>query len=643
MMLARNIKFSMSVGILLGSFVLLLAYSDAAKIKKKGHDKRQISRPLLYRPSQSRLQYGRPLTRANFPAPRYQYNSAFRNVAPIRPNKQLQSAYAGSQYPKTFNAQAQRRYTSYYYPHQTHYRDWSRKLIEASAYARKLQDIKKQERLQKQKSNPSNAGIKLFVAGVNRNGNVQGHWIDQGKIQKPNGQRNQEFLRNKSWQQNLAAKIPNTVFVGPMQQSAPPVTGVNMNNGPPSGAPVALKPTNLQSQTQTNSLHDIGSTTKPNSNEAILSDNLGGAALGPNAHSLLQPTTPQQASQNSALGNVQGSQSEPKQSSVNPQPKANSVQSHASLNLGDSVNKGSPNDGNIPRQGQTKNVPSSNVQNLPINTGMNNLQANSAQKNTASHLPNARLTAVRGPASQTKANSKPLPGNGGNLSNTVTGESQISFSTPGMKSTQPPNAPTDSINIDKSTAQQLNAGLALTSASRPPSLTVETKSSTPNAVPYNNNSGSRNSVPGNVNRVQTQIDKELALKNLLFPPPAASRNQVYGTALNAVQKPQPQQLTQGQVNNMIPSFPAFRYDANLPATGQTVFNSYRRNSIPHPPSAAKNKKSFVPQHNPAPYKSSFPLMLHKISPYFKMKRNLKLVASEQAKARRRFLELQPIK
>lgn len=505
-----------------------------------------------------------------------------------------------------------------------------------------MQDIKKQERLQKQKSNPSNAGIKLFVAGVNGNGNVQGHWIDQGKIKKPNGQQNQEFLRNKLSQQNVAAKIPNTEFVGskrPLQQSAPPVTGVNVNNGLPSGALIASKPTNLQSQTQINSFHDIGSTTKPNSNEAILSDNLGGAALGPNAHSLLQPTTPQQASQNGALGNVQGSQSEPKQSNANPQPKANSVQNYASLDSGDNVNKGSPNDGNIPRQGQTKNVPSSNVQNPPINTSMNNLQVNSAQKNTASPLPNASLTAVRGPASQTKAAGKPLTGFGSNLSNSVTGESQISSSTHWMKSTQPPNAPADSINIDKSTAQQLNAGLASTSASRPPSQTMETQTSTPNAVPYNN-SGSRNSVPGNVNRAKTQLDKELALKNLLFPPPAASRHQVYGTALNAVQKPQPQQLSQGQVNNMIPSFPAFRYDANLPATGQTVFNSYRRNSIPHSPSAAKNKKSFVPRHNPVPYKSSFPLMLHKISPYFKMKRNLKLVASEQAKARRRFLELQ---
>ena len=647
--------------------------SDAAKTRKKDHDKRQISPPLFYQPPQSRLQYGHPLTRPYSPPSRYQYNSAFRNVAPIRPNKQLQSSYAGSKYPKTFNAQAQRRYTSYYFPHRTHYRDWSRKLVQASAFARKLQGIIKQERLQKQKSTPSSAGIKLFVAGVNSKGNVLGHWIDHGKIQKPSGGQNQEFLRNKQSQQNVATKIPNTEFVGstrPLQQSAAPVPGVNMNKGQPSGTPAVRNPnlqlqtsqpliqnseaiakpnlvsftsslggavlgdvnTNLHSQTQTNSFFDKESKTKPNANEAIMSDNLGGATLGPNAHSLLQPTSAQQPSQNGPLGNAQGSQREPKQPNGNSQPNANLVQNYAPLNSVANVNKGSPNDGNIPRQGQTKNEPSTNDPHPPISTGTNNLQANSAPP-----LPNASLKALLGPAAQTKAGDKPVSGRGSNPSKSVTEESQMSSTAPGMKSTQPPHALADSTSIDKSTAQQLSAGLASTSASRPPPKAVVTQPSTPSALPYNSNSGSRNSVPLNVNRAQSQLDKELALKNLLFPPPAASRNQVYGTALSAFQKTQPQQLPQGQVANMIPSFPAFRYDANLPATGQTVFNSYRRNSIP---SAGKNKKSMVPQHNPVPYKGSFPLMLHKISPYFKMKRNLKQVASEQAKARRRFLELQ---
>ena len=533
-----------------------------------------------------------------------------------------------------------------------------------------MQESIKQERLQKLKSDPSRAGIKLFVAGVNGNGNALGQWTGHGKVQTPNGQQNQAFIKKKQSQQNVADKIPNAEFLGstrPLKQSAGTITGVTMNSGLPGGAPVASKPnlqlqstaivpnsgaptkanamsktggalvgdinTFLLSQAQASSFLDKGSRANPNANEAILSDNLGGATLGPNAHSLLQPTAVQQPEgQSSTLGNVQGSQKDSKQSSANLQPQANSIQSFAPLNSGDNPNKGSPNKGAIPSQGQSKNVPSSNDQHPPISTGTNNVQADTAQKDTSPSL----LNAGGGPAAQTKVVDKPVTGNGITLLNTGTGGSQLPSTTPAMKSMQPPNALADSNRIDKSTAQRLTAGIALTSASRPPSQPVMKQPSTPKAVPYNNNAGSRNSVPGTINRVQTEIDKELALKNLLFPPPVSPSNQVHGTAINAFQTLQPQQLSRGQSNTMIPSFPAFRYDANLPAIGQT----YRRNGIPHPLSASKNKKSMVPQHNPVPYKSSFPLMLHKISPYFKMKRNLKQVASEQAKARRRFLELQ---
>ena len=247
------------------------------------------------------------------------------------------------------------------------------------------------------------------------------------------------------------------------------------------------------------------------------------------------------------------------------------------------------------------------------------MQASSAQK--MSVPPN--LSAVPLPASQTNAD----------ISNSIAKGMQSSSTIPVTKNMRPPNGVAlDVFNIEKTAAQKLNAGLASTSASRP-QVTVIGQPSTLNAV-----SASRNSVPGNVNRIQTQLDKELALKNILFPPPAASSNQVYGTASNAFQKQQ--QPSQGQVDNMTPTFPAFRYNVNLPAAGQTGLSSYRRNSVPHAPSAANIEKSNVPRRNTVPYKSSFPLMLHKISPYFKMKRNLKQAASEQAKARRRLLELQ---
>ena len=576
---------------------------------------------------------GRPSRKIYFPPPRHQYNPVFKNVAPIRPTKQLQSPYAGSL--KIFNARAQRRYTSYYYPHRTHYRDWSQKLVEASAYARKVQDIRKKELLQKQKTDPSSAGIKLFVAGVNRSGKVLGQWIDHGKIQKPNGRQTGELIRDKPSQENVDTKIPNFEFMGSsrtMQQV--PVSPVTMNSKPPpytktsvasptqsnfGGAVIGDINRNLQSQTQANSFLEKGSTTIPNVNEAILSDNLGGAALGPNAHSLLQPTMAQQASQVGALRNVPGRPGEIKQSNTNPQPKANSMQSYSPLNTGNNVNKGSPSNVNIPEQGQVKNILSRNDQHPPVNTATYNMQASSAQNIAAP--PN--LSAVPVPPSQTNAD----------LPNSIAKGMQSSSTMPATKNMRPPNAVAlDASNIEKNTAQKINAGLASTSASRP-QVTVIAQPSTLNAA-----SASRNSVPGNVNRVQAQVDKELALKNILFPPPAASSNHVYGTASNAFQKQQ--LLSQGQVDNMTPTFPAFRYNVNLPATGQTDFNSYRRNNVPRGPSAANNEKSIVPRRNTVPYKSSFPLMLHKISPYFKMKRNLKQAASEQAKARRRLLELQ---
>jgi len=597
---------------------------------KKDHNKRQISPPLYYQLPQSRF---RPSTRTYFPPPRYQYNSAFKHFAPIRPTKQLQSTYLGS--PKVFNAQAQRRYTSYYYPHRTHYRDWSRKLVEASAFARKVQDIRKKELLQKQKTDPSSAGIKLFVAGVNDDGKVLGQWIDHGKIQKPNGRQNEELIRNKPPQENVDSKIPNVELMGSsraMQQS--PVSTVAVSSKPlPYTKTSVASPTqsnlrgavigdiyrNLQSQTQANSFLDKGSTTIPNVNEAILSDNLGGAALGPNAHSLLQPTIAQQAGQVDALRNAPVRPSEIKQTNSNPQPKANSIQSYGPLNAGDNVDKGSPSNGNIPGQGQAKNVLSRNDQHAPVNTASYDMQANSAQ--TIASPPN--LPAVPVPPSQTKAGE----------SNSITKGAQISSTASVTNNIRPPNAlALDASNIDKTTAQKLNAGMASTSASRP-QVTALAQPASLGAV-----SASRNSVPGDENRVQTQLDKELALKNILFPPPAGSSNQVYGTASNAFQNQR--QPSQGQADNMIPTFPAFRYNFNLPATGQTGLNSYRRNSISRLPSAAKSKKSIMPKRNTVPYKSSFPLMLHKISPYFKMKRNLKQAASEQAKARRRLLELQ---
>lgn len=592
------------------------------------------------------------------------------------------SAFVAPPYSQADKPKPQGQYISYYYPHRTHYRDWSRKVLQASAYARKWQIAREQKLLlRKQKSNKGGAGIKLFVAGINQNGNVQGKWIDQNNFQNPNDQKNQELARYKSLQQNVAATTTNaqsSVSTQPIQQSSPPVVTTNLNSGLPSSNPavtklkaplltnppdktnqfsatqgtansvsvaVGAKNPNPQPQAQSNSLPDKGSTTKTNVNGGILSDNLGGAVLGPNAHSLLQSATSQQTPGGGAAGNRQGGVGALTQSNTNLSPKVNSIQNHAPPKSGENVNTNLLNN-NIPIQGQGKNVLYSNDQHQQTNRSPGNAQSNlnlAPQRNTAPS-PNANQAPSLQQESKPQVGITPVTGiasvakNGGSTSGAAPGSNQISSISSQMKTAQPlKGLALETANIDKTTAQKLNAGLTTTPVSRPPPKPAYSQPSNMIAASNNRNLASQNSAPGNTNANQDLIKSELALKNLLFPPPSTIRNQVSGynplVSSNAVPKNvSPQQ--------MVPSFPAFRYHAKLPVTGQTGFNTYRRNNIPHVATAPNNPKSLVPQHGPVPYKSSFPLTLHKISPYFKMKRNLKQMSSEPAKARRRFLELQ---
>lgn len=565
----------------------------------------------------------------------YHYNTAYKNIAQI-PRAKPKLALPGSQYSKVFKAQPQRQYVSYYYPHRTHYRDWSRKLLEASAFARKLQDSRKQTLLwQKQRMDPSSAGIKLFVAGVNSNGKVLQQLAHQGKVQNTNG----NFVTNKPLKQNLAENIPNGQLSGatrPMQQSPSPVTTANMNNKPQSGtafvtshpvipASPPLQIQNAETNTKANEMsprtqsgrktvgHDMNANLQSqpglkfsfnkgpstNSNGAILSDKFEGAALGPKAHSLLQPIPSLQSSQSGNLPHFQANE--------NKQPNV----SHTSLESGINVSNGSPTNDYTLMQGEQRNAPTGKDQNQLINKGPENLLGNSPSIIQDNSHP------------QTSASDKP-----------VLGGSQVSSTIQEMKSVQASTSPTsNSANFDKVTAQEVKGGLVSVSASAPSSQALVTQPSGLRVAPNSKNSFFSNDLPEGLSHdPQTQLDKELALKNLLFPPPAASKNQAYSTnpvvLSNSAQFQQPQQGPRAQVDNMIPTFPAFRYD--------------RRHNIPQSPSRI-DKKSFVPQTNKVPYKGSFPLMLHKFSPYFKMKRNLKQVASEKAKARRRLLELQPIK
>lgn len=592
------------------------------------------------------------------------------------------SAFVAAPYSQAYKPKPQRQYISYYYPHRTHYRDWSRKVLQASAYARKWQIARKQKLLlRKQKANKGGAGIKLFVAGINQNGNVHGKWIDQNNFQNPNDQKNQELARNKPLPQNVAATTTNaqsSVSTQPIQQSSLPVATTNLNSGLPSSNPaptklkaplltnppdkanqfsptqgnansvaaaVGTKNPNPQSQAQSNSLPDKGSLTKTNFNGGILSDNLGGAVLGPNAHSLLQSATLQQTPGGGTAGNRPGGVGSLAQSKTNLSPKVNSMQNHAPPKSGGNANTNLQNN-NIPMQEQGKNVLSSNNQHHQINQSPGNEQGNlnlAPQRNTAPP-PNANLAPALVQDSKPEAGITPVPGiastvkNGGGTSGAAPGSNQITSISPQMKTTQSlKGLALETANIDKTTAQKLNAGLTTTPVSRPPPKPAYSQPSNMIAAPNNRNLASQNSAPANTNPNQDLIKSELALKNLLFPPPSTIRNQVSGYNPLVSSNEVPKNVSPQQ---MVPSFPAFRYDAKLPVTGQTGFNTYRRNNIPHVATAPNNPKSLVPQHGPVPYKSSFPLTLHKISPYFKMKRNLKQMSSEPAKARRRFLELQ---
>lgn len=569
----------------------------------KFHDKRQTTTQYYFQPQQSKFQSQHPLTRPYFLDPRYQYSSGYRNTRQgNRLMKSLQRTLPTSPNAKAIKPQSHG-YISYYYPHRTYYKDWSRKVLAARAYAKKLQTSRQQQILvTNQKASQGNAGINLFVARVKPNGNLLGQWISQNNLQQPNNQRNQGSVTstqssgtmgpvqqrtfpattasinsglsvNKAALSKLQPQLTmnptsqNVNAVSPMRGKTNSNTGSNVN----SRTPVGPRKQALQQQTQTTPPLGKGATKQSSLHEAILSDNLGGAALGPNAHSLLQSDTSKQTPWNGAH-------------SENPQRQSGPTRSNAVLPVksGSQKNFDSPNPARnanmklqskvISRQGQMTNSP---VNKGPGNV-QNNFQESIARLSSNSNLLPKQVTLYAGqaPVPAPKSQSHPWP-------------SQIS--------------------------------------------------PIPNGQPNNKNFATQNNSPGNAYPNQTPLDRELALKNLLFPATAAAKTQAVQSAPRADSQAVTKDVSPQQ---MVPSFPAFRYGANHPDILQNVHASYRRNNIARAASVP-NIKAFLEQtHNPVPYKGSFPLMLHKISPYFKMKRNLKQASSGQAKARRRFLELQ---
>lgn len=550
---------------------------------KKIHDKRQATSYVSQYP-------------AYFPAPRYSpYNPSFRNSGhTLQSSLSEQSPFvASSPYSQTLSAQPHEPYISYYYPHQTHFKDWSRKVLQAGDYAEKWQTARKQKLfLANQKASQGSGGIKFFVAGINKNGNMQSEWVGQTQLQKP---RDGSKLNVKTALANNGpqdSKLQPQLVANPtmLQQQTPIQVNPVSNN-----TNLAAEPVSIRQQTQTSSFQDKGSRENANSNHTILSDNLAGAVLGPNAHSLLQSATSLQTPVSTTMANHQGV-----------------VGTSSNFNKEQSPVTNVP-DSRIPGQKQSEKIPlekeqHTSVSELPIQ-GDSNFQS---LKN-----PNPPLL---GASSSIKAGQELTPANSTGVANN------------GVKNLQSipqysQDLPLDTHNMDKTTAQILNSRLTSISASRPQSEVKYSpnSASSANTIPKNTAVVTRNSAPGKDTSKEALINRELALKNILFPPPSETRKLPYGGTQKNVT---PQQT--------VPSFPAFRYNENRPVSSQFSFNSNRRDEIAHPP----NRKWLVPQSNPVPYKSSFPLMLHKISPYFKMKRNLKQTANGQAKARRRFLELQ---
>lgn len=519
--------------------------------------------------------------------------------------------------------QAQRQFNSNYYPQRTHYRDWSQKVQAANAYALHLEnEMAKQHRIPPQGGNTDHGGgeIQVFVAGVNANGKLQGEWVNEKKFE--NDLRNQRLIKNKPSSQNVAAPSNS------IQQSVSAFSATNSNDGllnnqptfsklagtqaatnplsykgyvtnrnnlsANSGLPtVEAKYQNLQPGTQTN---NKVSAEKPRLFGTILSDNLGGAVLGPNAHSLLQSESLQQNPSSSSLGNLPGGLGVRIQPNGNSPPKSNLLPrvDHAAPEQNSNANV----------QGQNKNANNQhgNVK-FPGNVH-GNLLDSLPQKSVASHSPNI--------------NSFPARFGHKSIQDQVTnGGPQKGLSL-------------DPAHIDKTTAQNLSAELAIITESKKQSK-GNTKQSL-NTAPTNRNSSSKASVPTNSNPYYGRLNTELALKKFLSSPnevvrPLSGLSPNFGKGLSSRQA--------------MPSFPAFRYGANYPDTRQGILKGYRRNNIPHSPFSVNVKKFEVPHRGPLPYKGSFPLMLHKISPYLKMKRNLKQTSSNgQGKERRRFLELQ---
>ncbi|XP_068708531.1 uncharacterized protein [Montipora foliosa] len=619
------------VGVLLGPSLLLpLQYSNATQlVKKKTHDKRQNSAPYYYQPRtfQSQSSFPRPY----FPGPRFQTNPDFRKADQTNWSMpRQQTGFPNSPYPQVAKPQTQRQYRLNNYPQRIRYRDWSQKVLAANAYALHLQnEIAKQRKPLPHNQKPSQGGaeIKVFVAGVNANGKLQGEWISQNRFGNRIDQRiaaannaQSPALWNPSQQRASAFAATSVNNVLQSNQPSPPKPATqgttnslpfNANYGPSAvgntnrnspNANSGLRPLegrhgNLQPGTQTYSFLEKGSVTKPSSFGAVLSDNLGGAVLGPNAHSLLQSETSQQSPLNANSGGLRrgdgATTQRPKFNPSTPGQKTN-------INLQGKY---------IPASGQNKVISDQKhvVSKRPGNRQVNLINF-LPQKNVAPFLPNA--------SSLQKGGLKSVQG--------------------GLKTQGPRKGlPLDPTYVDKTTAQKLSAGLAAIPDSKRKSE-GPTKPSSSATLAYKN-SPLKDMSPWNSNPSQTNLDTEVALKNFLSAPRTSATNQVVQRVSSVPSNAVGKGLSAQQV---IPSFPAFRYEPNNPDIRQRIYKGYRRNNIPNPSFAANNRKYHVPQHGPVPYKDSFPLMLRKISPYFKMKRNLKHIASGQAKERRRLLELQ---
>ena len=678
---------------------------------------------------QKKLKYTYPFSRAYFPL-RNRYHPGLLTSEKRRyPLKPLQAGFetiGSRRYLHHLNSRYNSVYTPYYYPHRTHYRDWSRKLAKESVVSRRLDIIRKQNApLQNRNLHQGDAGVKFFVTGIR----PPGQWMNEANVRLQTGHPDLHLVGKSSLQQNIAtssapyekqspSSFNGVVGKNKYQETHFPTPNIRFHqksfvDGKGNAASlnsnrlgIPLKEKNLQNQNQAlkvmtkqvpaaltkgtlteasdpamrSSLQtspysnhvSAALTTNDKANGLIKSENLEGATLGPYAHSLLQQNV------SPKLLALQAQDTSPKRRQG---PSSGSVQNRhlpqSGLKALGNVKDNSSSTPSHPNLGLDA-MSTPQIISIQPTTPEFQLFSHTLTSPLQRHFQNggsARGSSLPPPALVAQANnateilvggSKVNLKNGNNdLSHNVMRTTQLPVKSPGIRKTQPlMSIPSNYVNANnKLIAPRPSGPSTFTSTFKNSAPKVMLSPTLPNKSPYH----IKNTWPRNTGVNNALSNRELALKNILFPPVSAP----ISPGLLTTQRIPPNvfqrsTMSQQQFRSPAPTeqqrqllrsgsaFPSKKQiphlsgndlrvnrldSVNVPLTRQEIVSSYQQNNIlrdAHP----SYKKSIAAQHVAMPFENSFPIVLHKVSPYFKMKRNLMRIANEQAKERRRLLELQ---